>query len=87
MSKSRLTKVDYEGREKIAVDATTITIIAAAVVLTAIGITVGLRLLPLARRAKRDLAKMPTSQTEARIRQDQTRIQLLGLLQIAGGGQ
>jgi hypothetical protein len=59
------------------VDATTITIIAAAVVLTAIGITVGLRLIPLARRAKRDLAKMPSSQTDARIRQDQTRIQLL----------
>lgn len=58
-------------------DATTITILAAAVVLTAIGATIGLRVIPLARRAKRDLANIPANQVENRIRQDQTRIQLL----------
>ena len=37
-------------------DTATIAILAIAIVLSAIGITVGLRLVPLSRRAKRDLA-------------------------------
>ena len=58
-------------------DFSTTTIIAGAVVFSAIGITTAFRLLPLASRTKRDLAKMPTTNSEARIKQDQARIQLL----------
>lgn len=58
-------------------DVQSIAIIAAAIVLLAIGLTVGLRLIPLASRAKRDLATMPARDHETRIRQDQARIKLL----------
>jgi hypothetical protein len=57
------------------VDTATIAILAIAIVLSAIGITVGLRLVPLSRRAKRDLANGCENATQ--IKQDQARIRLL----------
>lgn len=58
-------------------DTATITILGIAIVLSAIGITVGLRLVPLSRRAKRDLANINGTQNGARIKQDEARIRLL----------
>jgi hypothetical protein len=59
------------------VDTASITILAIATVLSAIGITVGLRLVPLSRRTKRDLANIQGTENGARIKQDQARIRLL----------
>jgi len=59
------------------VDTPTITILAVATVLSAIGITVGLRLVPLSRRAKQDLANMRGNENAARIKKDEARIRLL----------
>lgn len=58
-------------------DTPTITILAVATVLSAIGITVGLRLVPLSRRAKQDLANMRGNENAARIKKDEARIRLL----------
>ena len=57
-------------------DTATITILTIATVLSAIGITVGLRLVPLSRRAKRDLGNID-GKNGARIKQDEARIRLL----------
>jgi hypothetical protein len=57
------------------VDTATIAILAIAIVLSAIGITVGLRLVPLSHRAKRDLANGCENATQ--IKYDQARIRLL----------
>ena len=58
-------------------DSSTIITLAAAVLIAAIGLAVGIRLVPIARRAKRDLAKIPSDQNDARSKQDQTLIKLL----------
>lgn len=58
-------------------DTSTIITLAAAVLIAAIGLAVGIRLVPVARRAKRDLAQMPSDKADARSKQDQTQIKLL----------
>lgn len=57
-------------------DTATIIILTIATVLSAIGITVGLLLVPLSRRAKRDLGNID-GKNGARIKQDEARIRLL----------
>jgi hypothetical protein len=47
------------------VDISTIIILAAALLVAAIGFAVGIRLVPIARRAKQDLAKIQSDQTDA----------------------
>jgi hypothetical protein len=55
----------------------TIIILAVATLIAAIGLAVGVRLVPIAKRAKQDLAKMPTDSAEVRNKQDLTQIKLL----------
>jgi len=59
------------------VDISTIIILAVAVLVSAIGFAVGIRLVGIASHAKQDLAKMPSDKSDARNRQDQTQIKLL----------
>jgi len=69
--------INFDCGDRTSVDTATITILAIAIVLSAIGITVGLRLVPLSRRAKRDLSNLNGAENDGRIKQDAARIRLL----------